>query len=208
VEPAQDQKNSPIDPETTSSDASRNRHREAVEHYNRALDMQRKGFAYQAVLEYRAAVKAEDQMEEAWSNLGNVYADKQHYAEAIRSFQKAMTIRPDNPITLNGYGAALYRTGKTTQAMDLFRQALAMNPNLTAASNNLAKALEESGHHEEALQVLTKAGLIDKDGNYHKAPVPAYPGYGSGSGKSSTGSNVGDFGVRKPSCNSKHIHAQ
>ena len=81
---------------------------EAVKHYNRGVDLHQSGFLNQAISEYKAAIEADDQFEEAWSNLGGVYASQKSFNKAIEAFEKALEIKPDRPTTLNGLGTVLY----------------------------------------------------------------------------------------------------
>lgn len=121
--------------------------------------MHRRGFLDEAVEEYRAAVDADERLQQAWSNMGNIYAAQGHYDEAINSFKKALAIKRE-PLTLSAYASVLFSIGKTGEAVTLWQEALAVDPSFTSAAVNLAHALESSGMTAEAQEIRKRYGLV------------------------------------------------
>lgn len=127
---------------TTTTTGDKPYAQEAVKHYNRGVELHQAGFFNQAIAEYRAAIESDPRMEEAWSNLGGIYAAQRSYPRAMEAFEKALAIKPDRPTTLNGYGTVLYARGKIAEAKDKWKQAVAIEPTFASAYYNMGNALE------------------------------------------------------------------
>ncbi len=130
---------------------------EAVKHYNRGVELHQSGFLNQAIAEYRAAIEADDRMEEAWSNLGNIYAAQKSFTKSSEALQKALSLKPDRPTTLNVYGTVLYARGKVEEAKEKWRQAIKIDPKFASAYHNLGNALEYEHKTGEAIANYVKA---------------------------------------------------
>lgn len=115
---------------------------EAFKRYNRGVELHQAGFLNQAIAEYKGAIEADGRMEEAWSNLGGIYAAQKSYPKAMEAFEKALQLKPDRPTTLNGYGTVLYARGKTTEAKEKWKQAVQIEPGFASAYYNMGNALE------------------------------------------------------------------
>ncbi len=115
---------------------------EAFKHYNRGVELHQAGFLNQAIAEYKSAIEADARMEEAWSNLGGIYAAQKSYPKALEAFEKALQLKPDRPTTLNGYGTVLYARGKTVEAKEKWKQAVQIEPGFASAYYNMGNALE------------------------------------------------------------------
>jgi tetratricopeptide (TPR) repeat protein len=130
---------------------------DALKHYNRGVELHSSGFLNQAIAEYRAAIEADDRMEEAWSNLGGIYAAQKSYTKAIEAFQKALILKPDRPTTLNGFGTVLYAKGKIEDAKEKWLQATQVDPKFASAYYNMGTALEYEKKTSEAIRSFVKA---------------------------------------------------
>lgn len=115
---------------------------EAFKRYNRGVELHQAGFLNQAIAEYKGAIEADARMEEAWSNLGGIYAAQKSYPKAMEAFEKALQLKPDRPTTLNGYGTVLYARGKTAEAKEKWKQAVQIEPGFASAYYNMGNALE------------------------------------------------------------------
>ena len=94
--------------------------------------------------------------------LGQCYLDAERPADALRQFERATTINPDNAGYQLGYGRALKASGRTTEAERVIRSAWARDPEDYAAPRALAALLYEEGRKQEAHHVLDEA--IGADG--------------------------------------------
>jgi len=94
---------------------------EAIEHYQRALQM-RPDYA------------------DAYFNLGNALLQQGKLAEASDHYRQALAIKRDHARAHNNWGVVLARQGKLAEASDHFRQALRLKPDHAAAQSGLVQA--------------------------------------------------------------------
>jgi tetratricopeptide (TPR) repeat protein len=146
---------------TTQPDDKRPYAEAAVKHYNRGVELHQSGFLNQAVAEYRGAIDADSRMEEAYSNLGLIYAAQRNYSKAIDAFSKALALKPGRPTTLNGLGTVLYARGKVKEAMEKWKQAIEADPNFASAYYNMGNAYENEKDPASALDAYVKAIRIN-----------------------------------------------
>lgn len=66
-------------------------------------------------------------------------------ALALRSFESALSIRPDDAVLHLGMGAAAHMLGREADAMHALARALGLNPSLTVASRLLAEIAVKEG---------------------------------------------------------------
>jgi tetratricopeptide (TPR) repeat protein len=85
------------------------------------------------------------------------------HGEAIRHYEKALTLRPDFPEVYNSIGISLQALGRVEQAITHYKKALAINARYAVASNNLGAALAALDRHEEAIPCLEAAIAIRPD---------------------------------------------
>ncbi|MBI4534612.1 MAG: tetratricopeptide repeat protein, partial [Candidatus Melainabacteria bacterium] len=134
---------------------------DAVRHYNRGVELHQSGFLNQAISEYKAAIDADNRMEEAYSNLGLIYAAQRNYSKAIEAFNKALSLKPARPTTLNGLGTVLYAKGRLSEAMEKWKQAIAIDPQFASAYFNMGNALENEKNFQSAVDAYLKATKIN-----------------------------------------------
>jgi tetratricopeptide (TPR) repeat protein len=99
--------------------------------------------------------------------LGLLYAAAQDYENAIISWDKALSIQPDNPAALTIKGVALSALGRYPEAIAAYDQALAIQPDYPAALYNKGNALSALGRKQEAIAAYDQALAIQPD--YPKA---------------------------------------
>jgi tetratricopeptide (TPR) repeat protein len=113
---------------------------------------------------FRAAVKADDHLFEAWHNLGVVEARLGHWDAAAEAFQRALVLQPASRPTVIALGEAWGRAGRWAEAADLYGRRLAA---ASAGANDpdlrlhRVQALRESGKTAEAQEELR--ALLAKD---------------------------------------------
>jgi len=78
-------------------------------------------------------------------NLGNLQVRMGRNQDALGNFGELLKREPNNPTFLCNYGVALYFLHRDDEAIDFFRKALAINPKLKDANENLATALKRKG---------------------------------------------------------------
>ncbi len=129
----------------------------AVKHYNHGVELHQAGFLNQAIGEYKEAIAADNRMEEAFSNLGIIYAAQHNYPKAKEAFEEALRLKPNRPTTLNGLGTVIYAQGETTQAMEKWQEALAADPKFASAYYNMGNAYEGQKNYAQAKTCYLKA---------------------------------------------------
>lgn len=74
---------------------------------------------------------------EAWKELGNIYFDTDQPEQAIKAYEKALVLSPDDTDTLNDQGAMYRQIGNFEQALKNFEKAYSINPtNLESLYNS------------------------------------------------------------------------
>ena len=65
---------------------------------------------------------------ETWKELGNIYYDTDQPEQAIKSYEHALSLRPDDPDTLNDQGAMYRQKGDFQRALANFEKAFSLDP--------------------------------------------------------------------------------
>ena len=102
-------------------------------------------------------------------NLAVSYHNLKRYDQAIEEYKKVLTLEADYPwlnfqAKTNFHLATLYKAeGRLEKAVDHYRQASILQPDLIEAHNGLGITLADLGRLEEALDAYRKALEIDPD---------------------------------------------
>ena len=108
--------------------------------------------------EYRELLTRNPNSVELHVGLGDAYQLKGDSPRAIAVFQDCVKLAPKDPVPLMYLGAALGKAGRMNEAIASYRRALALQPDNTAALNNLAYLMAETGGSlDEALQLAQRA---------------------------------------------------
>jgi Flp pilus assembly protein TadD len=102
----------------------------------------------------------------AWSamyNLGVALKAEGKAQEALRWYQRALEVTPNNPEALNNAGVALMSLGDAPGAVERYRQALAIWPDYSLTHNNLGTALANLGDNESAIREYGEALRLKPD---------------------------------------------
>lgn len=99
---------------------------------------------------------------ELWSTAGDILlVDMQKFAESIPFFEKAISLDSQDTHSLVNLAFAYDKTGKPDKALELYRQALDINPSLTDAWNKAGNILTRAGQFEDAVRMYDKGLSID-----------------------------------------------
>src|SRR5215475_13426106 len=99
---------------------------DVADHFNRAVELQRKGELKEAAAEYRAALALAPNYAEAEANLGAVLARIGDYDGAVTAYEAALRLKPElTPVLLN-LGIARYRAGQFAKATEVLERFLAL----------------------------------------------------------------------------------
>jgi len=103
-----------------------------------------------------AAVAAQSRVTElndaAWKALRNGYEDR-----AASLFAEALSLRPDDPVLLFGWGAAAHAQGKQRDAIARLRKAVQIRPGLLEASRLLGQIAFDEGDVDLAITTYEEA---------------------------------------------------
>jgi tetratricopeptide (TPR) repeat protein len=115
------------------------RHAEAIEHYQKALEV-RPTFS------------------EARTNLANVYLDQGRYDEAIKLYEQVLNdmLYPTPFIAQGNMGWAYFKKGDTQKALENIRAAVTLNPKFCLGYKNLGLILDQTGNTEDACRQFTR----------------------------------------------------
>jgi tetratricopeptide (TPR) repeat protein len=97
---------------------------------------------------------------ESYTNLGNALRAGGRLDGAVKSYRKAIAIKPDFVMSHNNLALTLLALGRFDEAASSYRRVLKLRPDLVDAHNNLGNALRDSGHIEEAAASYRRALAI------------------------------------------------
>ena len=97
-------------------------------HYSVANLYRDQGEMEKARVEYEITVQLQPAHSYAHNNLGNLYFMRNELDRAVAAWQQALRVDATNPQPYYNIGVALERKGKTTEALDYYRQYLARQP--------------------------------------------------------------------------------
>lgn len=89
-------------------------------------------------------------------NLANLSQDETLFA-------KALSLEPNNAEAHAGYADLLYAQNRKTEALEEYRKAVVLKPDIPELSNNLGLVLKDLGDYEQALDLFMNAFLQRKD---------------------------------------------
>src|SRR4030067_459072 len=99
-------------------------------------------------------------------SMGAVYLNNNNLDEAIRLFNKALSLDPRHFQSLNALGLAYSMKGDLRQAEKSFQKCLEVSPNFMEAHNNLGMIYQEMGFldkaEEEFKRVITDPTYASK----------------------------------------------
>ncbi|XHR80433.1 MAG: tetratricopeptide repeat protein [Gloeotrichia echinulata GP01] len=110
--------------------------------------------------------KKEDNKVGLLFQLGNLLYSAAEYEAAIASYDKALSIQPDDHQAWNLRGIALDDLGRNEEAIASYDKALSIQPDDHQAWNNRGNALGNLGRYEEAIASFDKALSIKPDDHY------------------------------------------
>ena len=154
------------------------RHQEAVQAYERALEIEPDyGYAHnnlgnaltqvgkraEAIGHFRKALELDASYAEAHHNLANVLVEESRRDEALEHLREAVRLRPDFAEAQMNLGNLLTGKGNAAEAVTRYRSALKLKPDFAEAHNNLANALVALGRLREAISHYSEALRIRQD---------------------------------------------
>lgn len=119
-------------------------------------------------------LQADPRHQRAWTFAGFLNAEKGRMEPAIRAFEEAVRLKPDDADSLFNLGFALQRVGRHEEALVQFGRALALNRYLDRAWYGAGISLDKLGRVAEAAERFAEAGRIqpmNPYAAYHRAAM-------------------------------------
>jgi len=116
-----------------------------------AVIKKNEGDAGGAIALLQNAIKINPDSFAAHSNLGNIYADRKLWPEAMREFQEAVRIDDTQAETRRNFGFVCMQMGKIDKAISELSAAVGISPGYAVAYYNLAEAYSIKGLKGEAI---------------------------------------------------------
>lgn len=135
-----------------------------------------------ALEEFKRAVELDPRYGEAQHNLGVAYAEGGKWEEAIRAYQKALSVPgyPDPEVAHHNLGWAFYNLDRLKEAEESFRLVLRMDPNMVSAHYQLGLVLLKAGRREEAKAAFRRAKELAPDTPFGLAATEHLKALGEG----------------------------
>ena len=146
----------------------------AIRELSKALEMDPKmakahfslGFIYtgrkkyhEAIEHYKEALRINPKYHQARNNLGSVYLAMERWRDAAELYEKLSkeSMYPNPELAHNNLGWAQHNLRKYDKAIDNFKQAIFLKPEMCLAYNNLGLTYEEMGNTSKAVENYRKA---------------------------------------------------
>jgi len=109
--------------------------------------------------------------------MGNIFAKfKDDIETALKYYNQALKIKPDDHIAVNNIGANLLQLGKISEGIEYLKKAYLINPNYPNTSYGLSFAYENLGNKQIAFEYAIKSMKVSTnalDGMYRSAYASA-----------------------------------
>ena len=106
---------------------------------------------------YRRALELDASMTVAHVNVGKLYFSAGQFDEALRSFEAATALAPDDPDAWSSRAGALRELGRLEESREAAMRALSLRDDFPEAAINLGNALLKLDRPEEALGAYLRA---------------------------------------------------
>jgi tetratricopeptide (TPR) repeat protein len=85
---------------------------------------------------------------EGWYELGNVHASEEKFEPALADYNRARQQRPRDPQTILHMGKALAQLNRHTEAIQLYREVIKLDPGFWEAHYELGGELDSANQLE------------------------------------------------------------
>jgi tetratricopeptide (TPR) repeat protein len=149
-------------------DAARRR-AQALEAYNRGVEMMGKERLGEAEKHFRSALVVEPELTAARYNLALVLLKRGHTEQALGLLEELTTARPLDKDFRFARGNALFQAARFDEAAAQFERALERDPGFKRAAFGLARSLQEAGHTERAIAAWRAYLVLDDSSSWAAA---------------------------------------
>jgi tetratricopeptide (TPR) repeat protein len=121
-----------------------------------------------------SSVPVDDRSARIEFTLGSTYDQLKKSKEAIAAYRRALDLDPDNLDTERGLATALLSDGQIDEALKIFNEIVAAEPQDAQSQIRISEIQRRQGHYEDALATLEKAKPLAQDNlelNYNEALI-------------------------------------
>jgi tetratricopeptide (TPR) repeat protein len=129
-------------------------------HNNLGARLKSQGRVDEAIIHYRAAIRAKPTFADAHNNLAIVLSSRGRLDEAIRHYRLALAAKPNSARIHNNLAGALRAGDRLDEAIGHFRRAVKLEPAFAVAHYNLAATLDQAGAPEDAVPHYREAARL------------------------------------------------
>ena len=136
-------------------------------HYNLGNLYAKENRTNEAIANFTAAVEEEPNYADAHNNLGGIFLDEKRYDEAIQHYRTAARVNAGYLFYFNLANAladaasARHDTNEFAEAVQIYQQALQLNPNSSDAHHNLALTWQAQGRASQAVAEFEQSARLD-----------------------------------------------
>lgn len=109
------------------------------------------------IVQMNELVKRYPDQSQAWNSRGAIYASQQNYQKALEDHTYALTLNPQDLISLTYRGLAYHELGEYDKALQDFQQIITIDPEYTNVFNNIGLVYHELGDYQKALEMYGQA---------------------------------------------------
>lgn len=124
---------------------------EALDHYQRGLQLLEQRLWDPAILEFREALKHDQELADAHTAIGIAYSNQDALDLALEAFSKALQITPESADARFNLGLALRNAGRLDEGLAEIKAAVSRDPESERMRFELGLALQRDGLWEESI---------------------------------------------------------
>ena len=115
----------------------------------------------EALAVFKSALLLNDSAADIWRICGDIHQLLDQDEDALRHYQKALSITPEDGNLWSKYAAALAASGRIDQSMSLYLRVIELQPSQLQYYDELSKLLVSAGLYDEAVSVCKQALQVD-----------------------------------------------
>jgi Tfp pilus assembly protein PilF len=129
-----------------------------------AIAHHKAGRAQEAERAYNGVLQRAPNQPDALNLLAVLAVEAGNHVAAADLFERAVAVRPRDPVILNNYGNALFLSRRYDDAIVTLEHALALNPDMSDAWLNYGRTLNAAGRPDDALEAFAQLERLKPNG--------------------------------------------
>ncbi len=148
---------------------ARQRHVDALEHYNTASQLHLDDKPDEALAEYRIALELDNKLFAAWNNMGQLLMAEGNNQQAMNAYQIASGLEPTDPRPEYNIGIIYQKLGWAKDSYEHFEMAIARDANYLPALHGVIRSAEMLGIGDaKILNYIRNAQLRETDDQWRE----------------------------------------